>query len=87
MFNGFNCNVTLNSTQLSVHNLGALETLEIKYAPVSKEISFSVDFMIDPSCSSKLSILNLTSDIFIIEGQVQKKIFIILKFFYNVEPN
>lgn len=70
VFNGFNCNVTLNSTKLSVHNLGALETLDIKYAPVSKEISFPVNFMIDPSCSSKLTTLNLTSDIFIIERQV-----------------
>lgn len=81
MYNGFNCNVTLNSTKLSVHNLGALETLDIKYAPVSNEISFPVDFMIDPSCSSKLTTLNFTSDIVIIEGQVQKKNLLFLNFF------
>lgn len=73
VFNGFDCNMTINSTNLAVNNLGSLETLEINYSPISNEMSFPVVFIADPSCSSKLSTLNLTSNVSIVEGKVSVK--------------
>jgi len=65
--------VTINSTNIAVHNLGSLETLDIKYTPVSKEISYLIVFMLDTSCSMNLPTLNLTSSVFIVEGKVLMK--------------
>lgn len=70
MFNGFDCDVIINSTQLSAHNLGSLKTLEIQYAPVSNETSFPVNFTIDPLCQTKLSKSDLTSTVSVVEGKV-----------------
>ncbi|XP_060840474.1 peptide transporter family 1-like [Rhopalosiphum padi] len=70
VYNGFNCNITINSTNLPVHKLSSLETLEISYTPASKEISIPIVFIADPSCSSNLLTLNLTSNVSIVEGKV-----------------
>lgn len=62
--------MTVKSTVLSVHNLHSMETLNIRYTPVSNEIAFPIDFILDPSCLSNLLINNLTSNVYIIEGKV-----------------
>lgn len=71
MFNGFNCNMSIHSTNISVHSLGALETLDIKYNSFSGEISFPIDFEMDSSCLSKLSTSTLRSKVSIIETKVK----------------
>lgn len=73
VFNGFNCNMTINSTNLNVHNLSSLETLEVNHLPVSNETSFPIIFVADSSCSSELSTLNLTSSVSIVEEKVSVK--------------
>jgi len=70
VFNGFDCNVTVNSTELSIHNLGPLEELELKYTPNSNKMMIPIDFMIDPLCSSKLSTRNLTTNVEMMKGKV-----------------
>ncbi|XP_060880666.1 peptide transporter family 1-like [Metopolophium dirhodum] len=69
VFNGFDCNITINSTNLPVYKLSSLETLEIRYTPTSNETSFPIVFIADPSCSPNLSTLNLTSSVSIVEGK------------------
>ncbi|KAL4148725.1 hypothetical protein QTP88_002894 [Uroleucon formosanum] len=69
VFNGFDCNITINSTNLPVYNLSSLETLEIRYTPTSNETSFPIVFIADRSCSLNLSTLNLTSSVSIVEGK------------------
>lgn len=71
IFNGFDCNITINSTNLpDVHKLNSLETLEIKYTLVSNETLFPIVFIADPSCSPNLLTLNLMSNVSIVEGKV-----------------
>ncbi|XP_027843456.2 peptide transporter family 1-like [Aphis gossypii] len=69
IYNGFDCNITINSTNLPVHKLNSLETLELIYKPASNENSFPIVFIADPSCSPNLSTLNLTSSVSIVEGK------------------
>ncbi|XP_025198526.1 peptide transporter family 1 isoform X2 [Melanaphis sacchari] len=69
VFNGIDCNITINSTNLPVYKLNSLETLEIRYAPASNEISFPIVFIADSTCSTNLSTLNLTSNVSIVEGK------------------
>ncbi|KAF0768203.1 peptide transporter family 1-like isoform X2 [Aphis craccivora] len=69
IYNGFDCNITINSTNLPVHKLNSLETLELIYKPSSNENSFPIVFIADPSCSPNLSTLNLTSSVSIVEGK------------------
>lgn len=68
-FNGFNCNISINSTNLPVHTLSSLETLEIRYTQAANETSFPITFIADPSCSPTLSTLELTSNVSIVEGK------------------
>lgn len=65
--------MTIKSAYLSESNLGSLEALDMTYKPVisiSDEIVFPINFMIDPSCSSNLSTLNLTSTVFVMKETV-----------------
>ncbi|KAL5232675.1 hypothetical protein ACI65C_000085 [Semiaphis heraclei] len=70
IFNGFDCNITINSTNLPVYKLNSLETLEIRYAASSNETSLPIVIIADSSCSPNLSTLNLTSSVSIVEGKV-----------------
>ncbi|VVC31971.1 Major facilitator superfamily domain,Proton-dependent oligopeptide transporter family,PTR2 family [Cinara cedri] len=70
LINGFDCNVTLNSPNLTVHNyLGPLNSLKISNLGVSNEVSFPIKFIVDPSCSSKLRTTNYTGIVSIAEGK------------------
>lgn len=83
MFNGFDCNITINAPNLTDNSLSSLETLDVQYSPVSNNISFPIVFKVDPSCSSKLTAFNLTSTVTVVEGKVG----MVLKMAYNLIYN
>ncbi|XP_050436863.1 peptide transporter family 1-like isoform X2 [Adelges cooleyi] len=54
IFNGFNCNVKMNSTQLPILDvIKPLDMIDIKYELASNEKVIPVNFTFDKSCSSK----------------------------------
>lgn len=72
VFNGFNCNIKMNSKNITVHNLSSMGILEINYTAVSNEKLLPVEFSLknNPLCSSNFTTFNLTSSVEIVEGKV-----------------
>ncbi|XP_050436407.1 peptide transporter family 2-like [Adelges cooleyi] len=70
IYNGFDCNVSLDSPFLNVDGIDAFSMTKFKYSPVVNEDLFKVLVTFDDTCSSVRSGYQLNTTVTIVEGKV-----------------